>query len=145
MVGSFRNRRFCHQGELSDELAAPSQLAGYGHVLQFGLCLLESFLRMLEQGGGAMQMKQPRAALCSFEIVQDLRLHCRTEPLGLLDPVLLGSCFQFVKRGDAKILVEAQDLVRAQPRHGSNSRTPCGNLLPNLSRAGFCAQREDLQ
>ena len=70
---------------------------------------------MFDQGRGAMQMQSAFAALCDREILQDLGLKRRAKSFGLADSIVPGGGLKLCQRGDSKILVKPQHLLRPQP------------------------------
>jgi hypothetical protein len=67
-------RRFRHDDEIRDELTAPPELAGDGHVLELGPGLLQRSLSVLQESGGAMQVQPAFAALRNRQVLQNLGL-----------------------------------------------------------------------
>jgi hypothetical protein len=82
-----------------------------------------------------MQMQSPTAALGDGQILQNLGLPRRAEPLCLLDAIVLGGRFQCCQRGDAEVLVEPQHLLRTQTRHRHHLEDARWDLLPELIEA----------
>src|SRR5256885_15462679 len=87
-------------------------------------------LGVLEQGGGAMQMKAVFAAPRDSQVLKDLGLQGGAKPFRLLDPVGLGPLLEFSQRSDTEVLVEPQDLLRTQARYAQEIQNAGGNFLP---------------
>src|SRR3954466_5999989 len=90
---------------------------------------------MLYQGSRAMQMQSAFAALCDREVLQDLGLKRCAKSFGLLDSIVPGGGLKLCQRGDSKILVSTQHLLRPQPGYREHLEYAGGDLLAQLLQA----------
>ncbi|MGY3529344.1 hypothetical protein ACVISU_002112 [Bradyrhizobium sp. USDA 4452] len=95
---------------------------------------------MFDQGRGAMQMQSAFAALCDRKILQDLGLKRRAKSFGLTDSIVPGGGFKLRQRGDSKVLVKPQYLLRPQPGHRQHLEYAGGDLLAQLLQAWMAAR-----
>jgi hypothetical protein len=81
-------------------------------------------------------VKPALAAPRDGKILENLGLQRRAEPFGLPYPILLRRRLEFGERGDAKLLVEPQYLLRAETCTVSISSTLAGISFRSFSRLG---------
>src|ERR1700712_2470891 len=99
---------------------------------------------MFEQRGGAMQMQSAFAALCDREVLQDLALKRRAKSFGFADSVVPGGGLKLGQRGNSKILVQPQHLLRPQPGYRQHLEYAGGGLLAQLLQARMAARPVEL-
>src|SRR5215203_4833324 len=84
---------------------------------------------MLQDRGGSMEMESAFAAFGDREVLEDLGLKRRTEPLGIPDAIIFGCSFELRQRGDAEVLIEPQHLLWPQSRDGQQLQYSGRGLL----------------
>lgn len=90
--------RLGDQREVGHQFAPPSEVAGDRDALQVRASLRKRRLRVLKQGGCAVQMQSAFSASRDGQVLQNLGLHRGAEALGLPDAVVLGGVLKLGER-----------------------------------------------
>lgn len=86
-----------------------------------------------------MHVKPALAAPRDGKVLENLGLQRCAESLGLPYPILFRRRLEFGERGDAKVLVEPQYLLRTETWHSQHLEHACGDFLPELLEARMTA------
>jgi hypothetical protein len=132
------SRRFGDNREMRDELAAAPELARGRDPLQPRVRLPQICFRRGQQRSRAMQMAG--AFTLALDAAQYFRLQRRPQSLDGFETILQRGLFQIRERGNAKLLVELEDLVRPQARDAEHFEHAGGNFLPHGLELRMCSR-----
>ncbi len=129
--------RFGYQHQVRNKLTAAPEVARGGGPLQSELRLAQVCFRSSEQRSGAMQMA--RAFTPHLEPAKNFGLQRGSQSLHRLEPIMQRGLLQLLYRGDAKLSVELEDLVRPQAGDAQHLEDPGGDFQPHRLELWMCA------